>query len=334
MAAAMLGFPISVCRFLLHPGSKYHDAIVENLPDEIASQWREILKSKGEAVKLLESTRNRLDPFFMSPTLRLMFGVPESRFDCERLIRQRKIVIINLAEMSTVPTVICDTIGALFLNEIFQTANRMATTYGRNSVSPTYLILDEFQRYIGPDIESALPTVRQMGLRLILAHQSFSQLDRTDVDLTQMIWQARTRIAFANYGKDADSIADEFAKMTFNDMEIKDQRVAKRQLINGHRKEILDSWGTTNSSTSGVSQSQSKNEGESSGTQYSITEDDIRKTSTSTGRNSDQARTKPNQDPVAAVNRLALQSTWCLYTTPSTRSLTPRTDLSKSILCD
>ncbi len=226
----------------------------------------------------------------MSPTLRLMFGSTGEPFNCERLIRQRKIVVINLAEMSTVPTVICDAIGALFLNEIFQTANRMATIYGRNSVAPTYLILDEFQRYIGPDIEMALPTVRQMGLRLILAHQSFSQLDRTDVDLTQMIWQARTRIAFANYGKDADSIADEFAKMTFNNMEIKDQRVSKRQLINGHRKEILNSWGTTNSSTSGVSQSQGKNDGESSGTQYSIIEDDIRKTSMSTGINSGSSK--------------------------------------------
>ena len=28
----------------------------------------------------------------------------------------------------------------------------------------------------GPDIESALPEVRQLGLKLILSHQSFSQL--------------------------------------------------------------------------------------------------------------------------------------------------------------
>lgn len=51
--------------------------------------------------------------------------------------------------------------------------------------------MDEFQKFVGPDIEDALPTVCQMGLRLILAHQSFSQLERGDIDLSNMIWQAR-----------------------------------------------------------------------------------------------------------------------------------------------
>ena len=53
----------------------------------------------------------------------------------------------------------------------------------------TYLWLDEFQNFVGPDIESALPEVRQLALRLILSHQSLSQLKRGDYDLSNMIYQ-------------------------------------------------------------------------------------------------------------------------------------------------
>lgn len=261
ISAAMVGFPISVCRYLIHPGTPEHSAIVSRLPEETAQRWQQILRSGGsEAMKILESTRNRLDPFFRSPNLRLMFGVPESRFNCEKLIRERKIVIINLAEKDRIPGFICDTIGSLYLNEIFQTANKMAVSDGRDAVDPTYLFLDEFHRYVSRDIERALPTVRQMGLRMAFAHQSFAQLEREEVDLTQMIWQARTRLAFANYADDADLLADKLGKLTYDDMEIKDKRMTKRQLIDGFTRE------KTHSSSEGTTFSDSKGENQNDGT--------------------------------------------------------------------
>ena len=110
------------------------------------------------------------------------------------------------------------------------------------------------------DIENALPTVRQMGLRLVLAHQSFSQLEREDVDLTQMIWQARSRLMFANNAMDADTIADELAKLTFDNKKIKEILTSRKQLIVGYRKEWLKSESSTNTkSTVNVEQNSSGN---------------------------------------------------------------------------
>ena len=290
-AAAQLGFPISICRYLLHPGSEYHSAIINQIPGEIGNQWQQILAAKGgEAVRILESTRNRLDPFFESPNLRMMFGVQQNRFDCERMIRERKIVIVNLAKQGNVPGFISDTVGALMLNEVFETANRLAVTEGRKVVEPTYVFLDEFQRYVSGDIEDALPTVRQMGLRLILAHQSFAQLEREDVDLEQMIWQARTRLAFASYYKDADIIADEIAKMTFNDMEIKDQRTTKRQLIDGFKKEILKSWSESTARTGSQTESAGKGENENRGSVYPSGESSPSSTSRGSGTSENKSR--------------------------------------------
>lgn len=256
-AAAMMGLPISMCRCLLHPGTFEHDAILNRIPGDIRVHWKEILNARGnEATRILESTRNRLDPFFESPNLRHMFGVAQSRFDCERFIANRNIVIVNLAKYGRVPQFICDTVGALFLNEIFETASRVSTRDGREAVDPTYVLMDEFQKYVSVDIEDALPTVRQMGLRMLLAHQSFSQLERDDVDLTQMIWQARSRLIFANNAQDADIVAEELAKLTHDKMKIKHELKSTKQLIKEYRKEWLNSISETEGTTGGYSENQ------------------------------------------------------------------------------
>jgi len=249
-AAAMMGLPIAMCKYLLHPGTDEHVAILNRIPGEIRSHWSEILNARGsEAVRILESTRNRLDPFFESTNLRRMFGSTRSLFDCEQFIKQRKIVVLNLGKYGKIPGFVADTIGALALNEIVETASRLSTNEGKQAVDPTYVVMDEFQKYVSVDIEDALPTVRQMGLRLILAHQSFSQLEREDVDLTQMIWQARSRLMFANNARDADIIADELAKLTFDDKKIKEILTSKKQLIVGYRKEWLKSESNTNTTS-------------------------------------------------------------------------------------
>ncbi|MEZ5941119.1 MAG: type IV secretory system conjugative DNA transfer family protein [Planctomycetaceae bacterium] len=247
-AMATLKLPLAMTRYLLHPGTPEHNRLLELIPEETRYQWTEILAAKGgqEAVRILESTRNRFEPLYEAPQARRMFATVESHFDVERFIRERRIVIINLAKLGALPKQLGSTIGALMLNEVFETVFNMATVLGKKSVEPTYCLMDEFQQFCAsPDIEDALPTCRQMGLRLLLAHQSFSQLKKGDIDLTNMIFQARNRLMFANSAEDADLIANELATLTFNKMAIKDERIVRRQLIAGYRTEWLKSRGTS-----------------------------------------------------------------------------------------
>lgn len=247
-AMAALAFPIGMSRYLLHPGTREHDAILDRMPGDIRHHWAEILGTKGsEATRILESTRNRFDPIYEAPQTRRMFGTNESRFDVERFIRERRIVIVNVAKLGRLPQLLGSTIGSLIANEVFETAFNMATLYGKRSVDPTYLLLDECQKLLSPDIEDALPTCRQMGLRLILAHQSFSQLEQGDIDLSNMIWQARNRLMFANSHDDADIVAAELAKLTFDKRQVKDMRTSLRQLIRGYRVVWLNSETATDS---------------------------------------------------------------------------------------
>src|SRR6185295_501405 len=144
-----------------------------------------------------------------------------------------KAVIVNLWSSDTLDPQIAQTIGGFVVNEVIQTAMSMTP----KQVDPTYLILDEFQHFVGKDLLNALPLVRQLGLRLILAHQSFSQLVRGDIDLTSIIWQARSRLMFANAAEDATIIAEELAKMSHDPYLLKEVRHTPRQIIVGHRRE-------------------------------------------------------------------------------------------------
>ncbi|MDP9025376.1 MAG: hypothetical protein M3N13_08390, partial [Candidatus Eremiobacteraeota bacterium] len=64
-----------------------------------------------------------------------------------------------------------------------------------------------------------------------------------DYDLTSMIWQAQSRIAFGVQGDDADILGHEFASLSYDPKRIKDTLYHMRQRIAGHEKITLKSWG-------------------------------------------------------------------------------------------
>ena len=261
-AAALLGIPLSFCRYLLQPKSTYHSAIVERLPADLKEEWLELLDPRNaqNAGRFLDSTRNRLDPFFKCDNLRYTFGVWHGHFNTEQLIKGRHIVLFNLAPLRALPGFIGDTIGSLYLNQIFETAGNMATTGGRKSVPPIYVAIDEWHRYVSPDMEYALATTRQMNIRLILANQSYAQLaKRQDLALEQLIWQARTRFSFASYAADADLIADEIAKTMYDGYTLKEVRTSIRQIVTGYRREWMSSYSSSTNCGTGQSLSRSTN---------------------------------------------------------------------------
>ncbi|MFV0445853.1 MAG: TraM recognition domain-containing protein, partial [Planctomycetaceae bacterium] len=207
------------------------------------------------ASQILDSTRNRLKPYFESKVLQRMFGSTESRLDVQRMMRDARIVIVDLAPRGRLFETEANTIGALLLNEVLAVARSMP----RDVKYPTFLLLDEFQNFVGPDIESALPEVRQLGLRMILSHQSLSQLERGDHDLTAMIFQAQSRMIFGVQGEDADLLAHEVASLSFDPRKIKDEHWTRRQLISGHRIQELSSWSEGETAASQWNESYGKN---------------------------------------------------------------------------
>lgn len=120
-----------------------------------------------------------------------------------------------------------------------------------------FLCIDEFQRFLGPDIYDFLPIIRNMGIHLMLAHQSFHQLVQGEIDLRPLIPQCRTRLVFAKDFEDANLLAEEFASLRWDPHQVKHEQQSFRQRIVGHKKIILEAWSSTHTATSGSSDQQS-----------------------------------------------------------------------------
>ena len=240
IACAILGLTIADSVHLLLPGSEYHARLLNCLPPRLMCEWSELIGNNrpGEALRILDSTRNRLKPIYESPVLRRMFGATRNSLDMLRFMREGKILLLNLAPGNRLPEQIADAIGGLVINEVLHTARSLRP----GARKPTYLFLDEFQRFVGPDLEAAIPEVRQLGIKLILSHQSFSQLERADHDLTDLIFQCQSRMIFGVQGEDADLLAHELASIQFDPYKIKEERYTRRQRVAGHRLTELQSW--------------------------------------------------------------------------------------------
>ena len=259
MAAAKLGLTISDCSHFLLPGSQYHRPLLELLPEPLKAQWDEIMQSRSqEAMRILDSSRNRLRPYFDSDILRRMFGSTQSRLDVLRMMREGRIVIVDLSPRNRLGEQLANTIGALLINEVIAQVRSLP----RDVRYPTYMFLDEFQNFVGPDLEAALPELRNLGLRLILSHQGFSQLERGDYDMTSIIFQAQSRMIFGVQGEDADLLAHEVASIKFDAKKIKEELYTTRQIKTGHHKEILRGWGTSRQTQSSWSDAMGTTRGE------------------------------------------------------------------------
>ena len=96
-------------------------------------------------------------------------------------------------------------------------------------------------------MEFAIPEVRQLGIRLILSHQSRSQLRQGNNDLSSIMWQLQNRLLFAVQSDDADIFAHEFASILYDPKKIKDEMYSRRQLLREQRIIHLASWSESES---------------------------------------------------------------------------------------
>jgi hypothetical protein len=312
-SVAHLGLPLSFANYLIYPESNEFSAIVEKLPASLQHQWSEIQGvSANQLSTLLESTRNRLQPF-TTGVLKDTFAINQNHFDVKRFIENRNIVIVNLAGFDRLSTEVKRSYGSFVVNQVVSTVRSMVDP---KQVDPTYLVLDEFQEFVTNDLVDALPQLRQFGLRMVLAHQSFSQLKREDIDLSSLIWLAQNRVAFANSAEDADILAHEFGTLNFDPNRIKHAMFSTKQLHDGYEKVILKT--TNQSKTKGYS------EGGSSGGSSTSSKSSAKSSSSS---NNNGNRSSASSE--SSSSSTGKSSTWS-STYSSTESETEGTGYSES----
>jgi hypothetical protein len=181
----------------------WRDELIRSVSDpEIKHFWQRFdNEKKARQEQIAAPVLDRIWQLNARPESRNIIGQGKSGFTFRDVLEQGKIVLINLAGLGDDTASL---LGTLYMNSLWQAVR--TTRIER----PTFLYLDEFQRFIGigGNPSDMLAQARSFGLGMTLAHQNMSQLPN---DLQQAVLSnARSRVVFQTSSQDARSMRNEF----------------------------------------------------------------------------------------------------------------------------
>jgi type IV secretory pathway TraG/TraD family ATPase VirD4 len=176
---ALLDYPRATMRGLISmlTDRQYRQEVIEYIQDDMVKRffaiefvaWSE--KFDTDAIIPLV---NKLGQFLSDPMLRNIFGQTENKIDFEKLINEKKIVLINLAK-GKIGEENSSFFGSMFITKIKQAG--MARAHLREDERKDfYIYADEFQSLVTETFENLLSEARKYGLALTVAHQYMGQL--------------------------------------------------------------------------------------------------------------------------------------------------------------
>jgi hypothetical protein len=182
---------------------KWADDVIRSLKDrELKNFWQRFQNQpKAAQDRITQPVMDRIWQLNARPEIRNIIGQSTSSFQMADIIRDNKILLVNLAG---IPRDTASLTGTLLMNALW---HAVKTT---PSEKPTFLYLDEFQDFVRMpvDPEDMLAKARGFGLGMVLAHQHLGQLP-TELR-SAVLANGRTKIVFATTADDARVMAREF----------------------------------------------------------------------------------------------------------------------------
>lgn len=176
---ALLDYPHATMRGMISmlTDRNYRQKVVEYIEDDMVKRfwaiefadWSE--KFDTDAIIPLV---NKLGQFLSDPMLRNIFGQKENKVDLEKLIHEKKIILINLSK-GRLGEENSSFFGSMFITKIKQAGMARASIPERDR-HDFYLYVDEFHNVVTETFENILSEARKYGLCLTVAHQYIGQL--------------------------------------------------------------------------------------------------------------------------------------------------------------
>jgi hypothetical protein len=135
-----------------------------------------------------QATARRFDPFYHS-VMKHMLG-SKTGLDFPELISKGWVILVNLYPGGVFEEKHQRLLGTLILNEIIRAFERMPSFK-----IPYYVYIDEFGHYATRKISNMLDYRRHFGIRMMLAHQGFDQIDDRQV-VSAVRRSAKTKVLF------------------------------------------------------------------------------------------------------------------------------------------
>lgn len=183
--------------------ANWRDSIIRSAKDiELRNFWQRFLNQPRAAQdRITQPVMDRIWQLNARPELRRIIGQSTSSFQMFEVVRDNKILLVNLSGIGRETASLT---GTMIMNALWHAVK----TTGSNR--PTYLYLDEFQDFmtLPVDPEDMLAKARGFGLGMVLAHQHLSQLGS---EMQQAVMaNARTKVVFQTSADDARAMSREF----------------------------------------------------------------------------------------------------------------------------
>ena len=181
----------------------WRKSLIYNLrDDELRNFWHQFGKQpRANQERIVTPVMDRIWQLNARAELRNVIGQSESSFQMKDVIRDNKILLVNLENL---PRETASLAGTLMMNSLWHAVKTTSVT------KPNFLYLDEFQDFLNLPIdpEDMLAKTRSYGLGMVLAHQHLEQL--TPGMKTAIMANARSKVVFQTSQSDANQMAREF----------------------------------------------------------------------------------------------------------------------------
>lgn len=209
---ALLDYPHATMRGMISmlTDRNYRQKVIEHIGDDMVKRfwaiefadWSE--KFDTDAIIPLV---NKLGQFLSDPVLRSIFGQKGNKIDLERLMNERKIILINIAK-GKLGEENSSFFGAMFITKIKQ-AGMARARLPEKERRDFYLYVDEFHNVVTATFENLMSEARKYGTCLTVAHQYMGQL--TKHMQSAVLGNVGTIIVFRVGGQDAMELEAEMA---------------------------------------------------------------------------------------------------------------------------
>jgi hypothetical protein len=195
-----------------------HQAVREHLIRAISSrtirdQWEELnaLERLPDFYQQVESAMNRLTRFVECLPVKRAMASWDNVIDLDEIIENGETLLVNLQPSADLTRPEAELFGTLLLDKFWDVASRRQEGSHGEKPSRYFLLIDEFQKFLVPDIAEMLNESPKFGLRLFLFHQHLWQLRQKDPEAYGAVMTgAQTKLVFGGLSReDAQIMAGE-----------------------------------------------------------------------------------------------------------------------------
>jgi len=190
----------------------------------LVQKWKEFegtFRKLEKQAEVLQVIKTRGDIFRQSVFLCGMFGQNKTTIDWKGVMDRGGVVLAQLGQGNIDPKGL-SFVGTAMIHQIV----RIAQTRPKGARRPCFVIIDEFQRFLTPDLADGLDRLRGFGVYFILSHQNLAQLSEEEPKIyASVMSNCRNKITFTISREDSETMYGElFAGQIYPAMQqIKDE---------------------------------------------------------------------------------------------------------------